>query len=65
MEAILKISSIPQTNSEEETEDFGLDSLITAVEIGEAVKELSSSSTQGVDEIHPELLKALDVVGLS
>ena len=45
--------------------DFGLDSLITGAEIVRAVKQLCCGSAPGVDEIRPELLKALDVVGLS
>uniref|UniRef100_A0A3Q4APD5 Uncharacterized protein n=1 Tax=Mola mola TaxID=94237 RepID=A0A3Q4APD5_MOLML len=48
-----------------EPEDFGLGSPITGVEVAGAVKQLRSGSAPGVDEIRPELLKALDVVGLS
>ena len=53
------------THSEEEAEpkDLGLFSLITGVEVAGAVKQLrGSSGASGVDEIHPKLLKALDVV---
>ena len=57
----------PTTHSEEETkpEDFGLNFPITGAEVARAVKQLCSGSTPGVDEIRPELLKALEVVGLS
>ena len=44
---------------------FGLGSLSTGVQVTGAVKQLCSASASGVDEIHPELLKALDAVGLS
>ena len=50
---------------EAEPEDFGLSSLITGVEVTRAVKQLHSRSTLGLEEIRPEVLKALDVVGLS
>ena len=43
----------------------GLGSPITGEEVAWAVKQLQSSSALGVDEIVPELLKALDVVGLA
>ena len=55
------------THSKEETklEDFGLDSPITGAEVAGAVKQLHGGIAPGVNEICPELLKALDVVGLS
>ena len=55
------------THSKEEAqqEDFGLGSLITGEEVARAVKQLHSSNALRVDVIHPELLGALDVVGLS
>ena len=37
---------------------------LSGVEVA-GVKQLRSGSTQGVDKIHPEFLKALDVVRLS
>jgi len=37
----------------------------TFVEVAEVVKKLPSSKVPGVDEIHTEMLKALDIVGLS
>jgi len=43
---------------------WGLDSSITSAEVAEAVEKLPGGKAPGGDEIHPELLKALDTVGL-
>uniref|UniRef100_A0A669BVU6 Endonuclease/exonuclease/phosphatase domain-containing protein n=1 Tax=Oreochromis niloticus TaxID=8128 RepID=A0A669BVU6_ORENI len=55
------------TSSEEEAEsgDEGDDPPISGGEVTEAVKQLLDDRAPGVDEVHPEFLKALDVVGLS
>nr|XP_049618290.1 E3 SUMO-protein ligase PIAS2 isoform X1 [Syngnathus scovelli]XP_049618292.1 E3 SUMO-protein ligase PIAS2 isoform X1 [Syngnathus scovelli]XP_049618293.1 E3 SUMO-protein ligase PIAS2 isoform X1 [Syngnathus scovelli] len=45
--------------------DFEADSPISGVEVTEVVKKLLGGKAPGVDEIRPEFLKALDVVGLS
>ncbi|XP_049595828.1 leucine-rich repeat-containing protein 57 isoform X1 [Syngnathus scovelli] len=45
--------------------DFEADSPISGVEVTEVVKKLLGGRAPGVDEIRPEFLKALDVVGLS
>ncbi|XDV11655.1 hypothetical protein PO909_000531 [Leuciscus waleckii] len=55
------------TSSIEEAEAEGseVDSSITWAEVTEVVKKLLGGKAPGVDEIHPEYLKSLDVVGLS
>nr|XP_049577496.1 glycine receptor subunit alpha-3 isoform X1 [Syngnathus scovelli] len=45
--------------------DSEADSPISGVEVTEVVKKLLGGKALGVDEIRPEFLKALDVVGLS
>ncbi|TWW74380.1 hypothetical protein D4764_14G0003820 [Takifugu flavidus] len=45
--------------------DLGLGSHISGTEVAEVVKKLLSGKAPGVDEIRPEFLNALDVVGLS
>ncbi len=50
---------------EAEMEDSGVDSSITQAEVTEVVCKLHSGRASGVDEIHPEYLKSLDLVGLS
>uniref|UniRef100_A0A8C6Q7E1 Endonuclease/exonuclease/phosphatase domain-containing protein n=1 Tax=Nothobranchius furzeri TaxID=105023 RepID=A0A8C6Q7E1_NOTFU len=54
------------TSSSEEAEsgDFGLASQISGAEVTEVVKKLLCAKAPGVDEIRPEFLNALDVVGL-
>ena len=42
-----------------------MESSITGAEVIEVVKKLHGGRAPGVDEICPEFLKALDVVGLS
>ena len=55
------------TSSEEEAEtgDSGPGSPITQAEVTEVVRKLLGGKAPGVDEIRPEYLKSLDVVGLS
>ncbi|KAK3560466.1 hypothetical protein QTP86_009626 [Hemibagrus guttatus] len=50
---------------EPETEDSEVDSIITQAEVTEVVQQLLGGKAPGVDEICPEYLKSLDVVGLS
>ncbi|KAK3540887.1 hypothetical protein QTP86_003970 [Hemibagrus guttatus] len=50
---------------EPEAEDSELDSFITQAEVTEVVHQLLGGKAPGVDEIRPEYLKSLDVVGLS
>ncbi|TWW71625.1 hypothetical protein D4764_16G0001220 [Takifugu flavidus] len=45
--------------------DLGTGSRISGAEVAEVVKKLLGGKAPGVDEIRPEFLKALDVVGLS
>ncbi|KAK3523148.1 hypothetical protein QTP86_020202 [Hemibagrus guttatus] len=50
---------------EPEAEDSEVDSFITQAEVNEVVQQLLGGKAPGVDEIRPEYLKSLDVVGLS
>ncbi|KAK3565056.1 hypothetical protein QTP86_032481, partial [Hemibagrus guttatus] len=50
---------------EPEAEDSEVDSFITQAEVTEVVQQLLGGKAPGVDEIRPEYLKPLDVVGLS
>ncbi|KAK3564292.1 hypothetical protein QTP86_012012 [Hemibagrus guttatus] len=50
---------------EPEAEDSEVDSFITQAEVTEVVQQLLGGKAPGVDEICPEYLKSLDVVGLS
>ncbi|KAK3512527.1 hypothetical protein QTP70_015639 [Hemibagrus guttatus] len=50
---------------EPEAEDSEVDSFITQAEVTEVVQQLLGGKALGVDEICPEYLKSLDVVGLS
>ncbi|KAK3553862.1 hypothetical protein QTP70_012698 [Hemibagrus guttatus] len=50
---------------EPEAEDSEVDSFITQSEVTEVVQQLLGGKAPGVDEIRPEYLKSLDVVGLS
>ncbi|KAK3532187.1 hypothetical protein QTP86_009294 [Hemibagrus guttatus] len=52
------LTRLPQRNSE-------VDSFITQAEVTEVVQQLLGGKAPGVDEIRPEYLKSLDVVGLS
>ncbi|KAI3356768.1 hypothetical protein L3Q82_003449 [Scortum barcoo] len=63
-----RISSIPPTclpMRKQEAGDSEVDSSITQAEVTEVVRKLLSGKAPGVDEIRPEYLKSLDVVGLS
>ncbi|KAK3506381.1 hypothetical protein QTP70_003644, partial [Hemibagrus guttatus] len=53
------------TPSVEEPEAEEVDSFITQAEVTEVVQQLLGGKAPGVDEIRPEYLKSLDVVGLS
>ncbi|KAK3551056.1 hypothetical protein QTP70_011498 [Hemibagrus guttatus] len=50
---------------EPEAEDSEVDPFITHAEVTEVVQQLLGGKAPGVDEIRPEYLKSLDVVGLS
>ncbi|KAK3542298.1 hypothetical protein QTP86_021960, partial [Hemibagrus guttatus] len=50
---------------EPEAEDSEVDSFITQAEVTEVVQQFLGGKAPGVDEIRPEYLKSLDVVGLS
>ncbi|KAI3361713.1 hypothetical protein L3Q82_001949 [Scortum barcoo] len=50
---------------EAEAGDSEVDSSITQAEVTEVVRKLLGGKAPGVDEIRPEYLKSLDVVGLS
>ena len=50
---------------EAELEVDGSSSSISLVEVTEVVKHLSSGKAPGIDEIQPDMLKALCVEGLS
>ena len=50
---------------EAEAGDSEVDSFITQAEVTEVVGKLLGGKAPGVDEIRPEYLKSLDVVGLS
>ncbi|KAI3376551.1 hypothetical protein L3Q82_016999 [Scortum barcoo] len=52
-------------NEEAEAGDSEVDSSITQAEVTEVVRKLLGGKAPGVDEIRPEYLKSLDVVGLS
>jgi len=53
------------SEEEAESEDSGEASPISLAEVMEVVKKLFSGKVPGVDEIRPEMLKALDIVELS
>jgi len=44
---------------------LGEDSSIALAEVVEVIKKLPDCKVPGVDEFHPEMLKVLDMVGLS
>ncbi|KAI3356640.1 hypothetical protein L3Q82_017838 [Scortum barcoo] len=67
-EDLLNPTDLPSTSSEEaEAGDSEVDSSITRAEVTEVVqlRKLLGGKAPGVDEIRPEYLKSLDVVGLS
>ncbi|XP_013872670.1 uncharacterized protein LOC106523692 [Austrofundulus limnaeus] len=57
--------SFMSTFDESESEDSGEDESITMAEVTKVVKKLLGGRAPGVEEIRPEMLKVLDVVGLS
>ncbi|KAI3354168.1 hypothetical protein L3Q82_018704, partial [Scortum barcoo] len=64
-EDLLNPTDLP-SNEEAEAGDSEVDSSITQAEVTEVVRKLlMSGKAPGVDEIRPEYLKSLDVVGLS
>ncbi|KAK3528654.1 hypothetical protein QTP70_007199 [Hemibagrus guttatus] len=63
-EDLLKPTDTPSVE-EPENEDSEVDSFITQAEVTEVFQQLLGGKAPGVDEICPEYLKPLDVVGLS
>ncbi|KAI3364104.1 hypothetical protein L3Q82_010930 [Scortum barcoo] len=63
-EDLLNPTDLP-SNEEAEDGDSEVDSSITQAEVTEVVRKLLGGKAPGVDEIRPEYLKSLDVVGLS
>ena len=63
-EELLNPTNMP-SGKEAESEASGEAPLISLAEVGEVVKQLFSGKVPSVEEIHPEMLKALDIVGLS
>ncbi|KAK3538287.1 hypothetical protein QTP70_034769 [Hemibagrus guttatus] len=63
-EDLLNATDMPSVE-EPEAEDSEVDSFITQAEVTEVVQQLLGGKAPGVDEIRPEYLKSLDVVGLS
>ncbi|KAI3356040.1 hypothetical protein L3Q82_017311 [Scortum barcoo] len=63
-EDLLNPTDLP-SNEEAEAGDSEVDSSITQAEVTEVVRKLLGGKAPGVDEIRPEYLNSLDVVGLS
>ena len=63
-EELLNLTN-PTSIIETELEENGGSSFISLGEVTEVVKQLHSGKAPGVDEIHPEMLKALGVEGQS
>ncbi|KAI3361249.1 hypothetical protein L3Q82_012921 [Scortum barcoo] len=63
-EDLLNPTDLP-SSEEAEAGDSEVDSSITQAEVTEVVRKLLGGKALGVDEIRPEYLKSLDVVGLS
>ena len=63
-EELLNPTNMP-SGEEAETEASGEASPISLPEVAEVVQQLFSGKAPGVDEIRPEMLKALDIAGLS
>lgn len=63
-EELLNASNM-SSKEEEEVEDSGETSPISKAEVTEVAKMLVSGKAPGVDEIRPEMLKALNINGLS
>ncbi len=55
----------PPSTIEAELKDDGGSTSISLEEVAEVVKQLHSGKAPGIDEIRPEMLKALDVERLS
>ncbi|KAI3372917.1 hypothetical protein L3Q82_023365 [Scortum barcoo] len=64
LEDLLNPTDLP-SSEEAEAGDSEVDSSITQAEVTEVVRKLLGGKAPGVDEIRPEYLKSLDVVGLS
>ncbi|KAI3373277.1 hypothetical protein L3Q82_006580 [Scortum barcoo] len=64
LEDLLNPTDLP-SSEEAEAGDSEVDSSITRAEVTEVVRKLLGGKAPGVDEIRPEYLKSLDVVGLS
>ncbi|KAI3374861.1 hypothetical protein L3Q82_021401 [Scortum barcoo] len=60
-----KNSGLGGVREEAEAGDSEVDSSITQAKVTEVVRKLLGGKAPGVDEIRPEYLKSLDVVGLS
>ena len=65
--ALWELLNPANMSSEEETEfeDLGENSLRSLASVNKLVKKLLNCKVLGVDEIRPEMLKALDIVGLA
>jgi len=50
---------------ETESEDSGEAPPVSLAEVAEVVKKLFNGKVPGVGEIHPEMLKSLNIIGLS
>ena len=64
-EDLLNPTEAPSSGGEAGPEEPVVDSPISGAEVAEVVKKLCGGKAPGVDEIRPDYLKALDVVGLS
>ncbi|KAI3369205.1 hypothetical protein L3Q82_007444 [Scortum barcoo] len=64
-EDLLNPTDLPSSDEEAEAGDSEVDPSITRAEVTEVVRKLLGGKAPGVDEIRPEYLKSLDVVGLS
>uniref|UniRef100_A0A3B4FLA9 Reverse transcriptase domain-containing protein n=1 Tax=Pundamilia nyererei TaxID=303518 RepID=A0A3B4FLA9_9CICH len=65
MQAIYHLIPLTRLPRRKQSGDEGDDLPISGGEVTEAVKQLLGGRAPGVDEVCPEFLKALDVVGLS
>ena len=62
-EDLLNSTDTPSEEAESESSETG--SPISGADVAEVVKKLLGGKAPGVDEVHSEFLRALDVVGLS
>ena len=62
-----ELLNLTNMSSEEdvEFEELGESSLISLAELSEVVKKVLSGKAPGLDEIHPEIVRSLDIVGVS